>query len=45
MKSVEVDVVNNFINDEMESSSDAKVYANNNYDDDDSEKDRVVAFK
>ena len=39
LQSVEVDVVTNFIKDEVESSSDAEIYTNDDYD---SEKDRVT---
>ena len=42
LQSVEVDVVTNFIKDEVESSSDAEVYNNDDYD---SEKDRVTGFR
>ena len=42
LQSVEVDVVTNFIKDEVESSSDAEVYTNDDYD---SEKDRVTGFR
>ena len=42
LQSVEVDVVTNFIKDEVESSSDAEIYTNDDYD---SEKDRVTGFR
>lgn len=42
LQSVEVDGVTNFIKDEVESSSDAEVYTNDDYH---SEKDRVTGFR
>ena len=46
LKSVEVNLVTNFIKDKVESSSDAEVYTDDNYDydDDDSEEDRIIGF-
>ena len=41
LKSVKVDVVTNFIKDEVESFSDTEVYT----DEDNSEEDRVIGFK
>ena len=41
MKSIKVDVVNNFIKDEVESSSDTEVYT----DEDNAEEDRVIRLK
>ena len=46
LKSVEVNLVTNFIKDKVESSSDAEVYIDDDYDydDDDSEEDRTIEF-
>ena len=46
LKSVEVNLVTNFIKDKVESSSDAEVYTDDDYDydDDDSEEDRIIGF-
>ena len=54
LKSIEVDVVNNFVKDEVQSFSDAKFFAaaaaaaaaaDDDDDDDDSEEDRVIGFR
>ena len=46
LKSVEVNLVTNFIKDKVESSSVAEVYTDDDYDydDDDSEEDRTIEF-
>ena len=46
LKTVEVNVVTNFIKDEVESLSDAEVYTDDDDDDDDDfEEDRVIGFR
>ena len=50
LKTVEVNVVTNFIKDEVESLSDAEVYTDDDNDDDDDddddfEEDRVIGFR
>lgn len=45
LKTVEVNVVTNFIKDEVESLSDAEVYTDDDNDDDDFEEDRVIGFR
>ena len=52
LKSIEVDVVNNLVKDEVQSFSDAKFFAaaaaaaaDDDDDDDDSEEDRVIGFR